>query len=50
MEDKREIKVQVEHLVKKFDDLLVLDDVSFDVKKENSFVLLGLLVVVKVLF
>ena len=36
-EDK--IKVQVTNLTKKFGDLLVLDDISFNVSKANSSVL-----------
>ena len=31
MEDK--VKIKVDHLTKKFGDLLVLDDISFEVKK-----------------
>lgn len=30
-------KVKVEHLTKKYGDLLVLDDISFSIKKENFF-------------
>ena len=33
MGENRETKVKVMNLTKKFDDLLVLDDISFDVKK-----------------
>ncbi len=35
MEDKRETKVKVMNLTKQFDQLLVLDDISFDVKKRR---------------
>ena len=31
--EKREVKVQVNHLTKRFGDLLVLDDISFEIKK-----------------
>ena len=41
MEDNRKDKVKVTHLTKKFDDLLVLDDISFTVKEgEFLFILL----------
>ena len=36
MGNNNEYKVQVRNLTKKFGDLLVLDDISFDVK-ENEF-------------
>lgn len=35
---KEKIKLQVRHLTKKFGDLLVLNDVSFDVKEGEFFV------------
>ena len=31
--ENQEIKVQVNHLTKRFGDLLVLDDISFNIKK-----------------
>ena len=31
--EEREVKVQVNHLTKRFGDLLVLDDISFEIKK-----------------
>lgn len=37
----REIKVQVKHLTKKFGDLLVLDDISFDVEKGDLLCVVG---------
>jgi ABC-type nitrate/sulfonate/bicarbonate transport system ATPase subunit len=37
----RETKVKVDHLVKKFDDLLVLNDISFDVKKGEFLCIVG---------
>lgn len=36
-----EVKVKVEHLTKKFGDLLVLDDVSFDIKKGDFVCIVG---------
>ena len=39
--DNREVKVKVEHLTKKFDDLLVLDDISFEVKKGEFLCIVG---------
>ena len=36
MQGDREAKVKVINLTKKFDDLLVLDDISFEVKKESQ--------------
>lgn len=39
MSDK--IKVKVNHLTKKFDDLLVLDDISFEVRQGEFFCLVG---------
>ncbi len=41
MEDKREIKVKVMNLTKQFDELLVLDDISFDVKKGEFLCIVG---------
>lgn len=37
----RDVKVKVEHLVKRFGDLLVLDDISFDVKKGEFLCIVG---------
>lgn len=37
----RETKVRVDHLVKKYDDLLVLNDISFDVKKGEFLCIVG---------
>lgn len=39
--DKREIKVEVRNLTKKFDDLLVLDDISFQIKKGELVCVVG---------
>ena len=36
-----QVKVRVEHLVKSFGDLLVLDDISFDVKKGEFLCIVG---------
>lgn len=41
MNENREVKVKVDHLVKRFDDLLVLDDISFDVKKGEFLCIVG---------
>lgn len=41
MEEKRETKVKVMNLTKKFDDLLVLDQISFDVKKGEFLCIVG---------
>ena len=41
MEDKREIKVQVNNLTKYYGDLLVLDNVSFDIKKGEFLCVVG---------
>lgn len=41
MEDKRETKVKVMNLTKQFDQLLVLDDISFDVKKGEFLCIVG---------
>ena len=41
MEEKRETKVKVMNLTKKFDDLLVLDHISFDVKKGEFLCIVG---------
>ena len=41
MEDKRKDKVKVTHLTKKFDDLLVLDDISFTVKEGEFLCIVG---------
>lgn len=41
MENNEEIKVKVEHLTKKFGDLLVLDDISFEVKKGDFVCIVG---------
>ena len=40
-EDKREVKVQVNHLTKYFGSLHVLDDVSFDIKKGEFMCVVG---------
>lgn len=37
----REVKVKVDHLTKKFDELLVLDDISFDVMKGEFLCIVG---------
>lgn len=37
----REIKVKVDHMTKRFGDLLVLDDISFDVKKGEFLCIVG---------
>ena len=39
--ENNEIKVKVEHLTKKFGDLLVLDDISFDIKKGEFVCIVG---------
>lgn len=39
--DKRPVKVKVEHLTKRFGDLLVLDDISFDIKKGEFVCIVG---------
>lgn len=36
-----DVKIRVEHLTKKFDDLLVLDDISFNVKKGEFLCVVG---------
>ena len=41
MEDNRKDKVKVTHLTKKFDDLLVLDDISFTVKEGEFLCIVG---------
>jgi len=41
MQDNREAKVKVINLTKKFDDLLVLDDISFEVKKGEFLCIVG---------
>lgn len=41
MQNTQEAKVKVKHLIKKFDDLLVLDDISFDVKKGEFLCIVG---------
>jgi hypothetical protein len=41
LEDKRKDKVKVTHLTKKFDDLLVLDDISFTVKEGEFLCIVG---------
>ncbi|GLC82973.1 ABC transporter ATP-binding protein [Lacrimispora brassicae] len=41
MEDKRETKVKVMNLTKQFDQLLVLDDISFEVKKGEFLCIVG---------
>lgn len=41
MENNNEVKVKVEHLTKKFGDLLVLDDISFDIKKGEFVCIVG---------
>lgn len=41
MGDNRETKVKVMNLTKKFDDLLVLDDISFEVKKGEFLCIVG---------
>lgn len=41
MADSRETKVKVINLTKKFDDLLVLDDISFEVKKGEFLCIVG---------
>lgn len=37
----KQVKVKVDHLTKKFDDLLVLDDISFDVMKGEFLCIVG---------
>ena len=39
--DNRENKVQVSHLTKQFGDLLVLNDISFNVKKGEFLCIVG---------
>lgn len=39
--DKRPVKVKVEHLTKRFGDLLVLDDISFNIKKGEFICVVG---------
>lgn len=39
--DKREVKVKVNNLTKRFDNLLVLDDISFDIKKNEFLCVVG---------
>ena len=41
MEKERQVKVQVNHLTKKFGDLLVLNDISFDVEKGDLLWVVG---------
>ena len=41
MDMKRNIKIKVDHLTKKFGDLLVLDDVSFDVEEGEFLCIVG---------
>ncbi|MDD5659705.1 MAG: ABC transporter ATP-binding protein [Actinomycetota bacterium] len=41
MEDNREVKVEVKNLTKKFGDLLVLDNVSFNIKKGELLCVVG---------
>jgi hypothetical protein len=41
LEDNRKDKVKVTHLTKKFDDLLVLDDISFTVKEGEFLCIVG---------
>lgn len=41
MQDNRETKVKVSNLTKKFGDLLVLDDISFEVKKGEFLCIVG---------
>ena len=36
-----EVKVKVSHMTKKFGDLLVLDDISFEVKKGEFLCVVG---------
>lgn len=39
--DNREVKVKVENLTKQFGDLMVLDDISFDIKKNEFLCVVG---------
>ena len=39
--ENQEIKVQVNHLTKRFGDLLVLDDISFNIKKGEFVCIVG---------
>lgn len=39
--ENNDVKVRVEHLTKKFSDLLVLDDISFDIKKGEFVCIVG---------
>lgn len=39
--DNREVKVKVENLTKKFGDLMVLNDISFDIKKNEFLCVVG---------
>lgn len=41
MEDNREVKVEVKNLTKKFGDLLVLDNISFNIKKGEFVCVVG---------
>ncbi len=41
MDEKKRVKVQVRNLVKKFDDLLVLDNVSFDIDEGEFLCVVG---------
>lgn len=41
MHDEREVKVKVNQMTKRFGDLLVLDDISFDVKKGEFLCIVG---------
>ena len=45
--EKKEPKVRVEHLVKRFDDLLVLDDLSFNVE-EGEFLCNNKIIKIKI--
>ena len=39
--ENRNVKVQVEHLTKKFGDLLVLNDISFQIKRGEFVCVVG---------
>ena len=39
--DNREVKVKVDNLTKQFGELLVLDDISFDIKKNEFLCVVG---------
>lgn len=41
MDEKKDIKVSVQHMTKKFGDLLVLNDISFEVKKGEFLCIVG---------